>query len=474
MHDPEKSTVDQPSETKALGPETGQEPASKSPKLKRYGSAWQSKAEGMAATEPPAPPEPKLGPIPNLTPDDIYGGGPRIRELDADIESELKEALNDFSDQELYGEPAGEVQKKQATQPEQARISARVVAIRGSDVFVDVPGERNQGLLPLQQFPEGPPAVGTVVDVQIEGFDHENGLLLVSRKGAVVHADWSSVAVGMTVEARVTATNKGGLAVDVNGIRAFMPISQIDLYRVDDAEQFVNQKLRCLVVEVNPGERNLVVSRRALLEKEREEGREKLWQELAEGQMRDGVVRSVKDYGAFVDLGGVDGLLHVSEMSWSRTQKASDIVQPGQAVKVVVLKIDRDARKVSLGLKQLSASPWDAAAMAYPPRTIVKGKVTRLMDFGAFVELEPGIEGLVHLSELAAKRVHRAGDVVQPGQEVQVMVLNVDVAQKRISLSLKDALRKGEPESDEEPETEPQARPDRPRAVPLRGGLGKG
>jgi len=357
MHDPEKSTVDQPSETKALGPETGQEPASKSPKLKRYGSAWQSKAEGMAATEPPAPPEPKLGPIPNLTPDDIYGGGPRIRELDADIESELKEALNDFSDQELYGEPAGEVQKKQATQPEQARISARVVAIRGSDVFVDVPGERNQGLLPLQQFPEGPPAVGTVVDVQIEGFDHENGLLLVSRKGAVVHADWSSVAVGMTVEARVTATNKGGLAVDVNGIRAFMPISQIDLYRVDDAEQFVNQKLRCLVVEVNPGERNLVVSRRALLEKEREEGREKLWQELAEGQMRDGVVRSVKDYGAFVDLGGVDGLLHVSEMSWSRTQKASDIVQPGQAVKVVVLKIDRDARKVSLGLKQLSASP---------------------------------------------------------------------------------------------------------------------
>jgi small subunit ribosomal protein S1 len=475
MNDPEKSMIEQPAETKAERPEVGQEPPSKSPKLKRYGSAWQSKAEGMAAKESTSPAtEPKLGPIPNLTPDDIYGGGPRIRELDADIESELKEALGDLSDKDLYGEPSREVQKKLPTQPEQARLSARVVAVRGSDIFVDVPGERNQGLLPLQQFPEDPPAVGTVVDVQVEGFDHENGLLLVSRKGAVVHADWSSVAVGMTVEARVTATNKGGLAVDVNGIRAFMPISQIDLYRVDDAEQFVNQKLRCLVVEVNPAERNLVVSRRALLEKEREENREKLWQELAEGQVREGVVRSVKDYGAFVDLGGVDGLLHVSEMSWSRTQKASDMVQPGQAVKVVVLKIDRDSRKVGLGLKQLSASPWDAAAMTYPPHTIVKGKVTRLMDFGAFVELEPGIEGLVHLSELAAKRVHRAGDVVQPGQEVQVMVLNVDPAQKRISLSLKEALRKGEPEPDDEPEAELRTRADRPRAVPLRGGLGKG
>jgi small subunit ribosomal protein S1 len=474
MHDPEKSPIDQPSETKAPAPEDGKEATIKSPKLKRYGSAWQSKAEGMAAKEPASPPEPKLGPIPNLTPDDIYGGGPRIRELDADIESELKEALGGFNDQELYGGPSEELQKKPATQPEQAHISARVVAVRGSDVFVDVPGERYQGLVPLQQFPEGPPAVGTTVDVQIEGLDHENGLLLVSRRGAVVHADWSSVAVGMTVEARVTATNKGGLAVDVNGIRAFMPISQIDLYRVDDTEQFVNQKLRCLVVEVNPAERNLVVSRRALLEKEREENREKLWQELAEGQVREGVVRSVKDYGAFVDLGGADGLLHVSEMSWSRTKKASDIVQPGQPVKVVVLKIDRDTRKLSLGLKQLSASPWDAAAMTYPPRSIVTGKVTRLMDFGAFVELEPGIEGLIHLSELAPKRVHRAGDIVQPGQEVQVMVLNVDIAQKRISLSLKEALRKGEPEQEEEPQAETPPRPERPRAVPLRGGLGKG
>src|SRR5206468_7931655 len=182
---------------------------------------------------------------------------------------------------------------------------------------------------------------------------------LLARQGAAQTADWSSVAVGMIVEARVTETNKGGLAVDVNGIRGFMPISQIDLYRVEDTQQFVNQRLRCLVTEVKPSERNLVVSRRALLEKEREENREKLWNELAEGQVREGVVRSVRDFGAFVDLGGVDGLVHVSELSWTRVKSAEDVVKVGQKVKVVVLKIDHEKRKVGLGMKQLEASPWD-------------------------------------------------------------------------------------------------------------------
>src|SRR5438445_7728558 len=215
----------------------------------------------------------------------------------------------------------------------------------------------------MVQFPEGPPTVGTEVEVHIERYDEANGLLLLSRKGAAVDADWSSVAEGMIVEARVTATNKGGLSVDVNGIRGFMPISQIDLYRVEDTEQYVNQRLRCLVTEVNPAERNLVVSRRDLLEKEREEARAKLWQELAEGQIREGTVRSVRDFGAFVDLGGVDGLLHISEMSWSRIQDATQVVQPGQAVKVVVLKLDREKHKVSLGLRQLTPSPWDSVNM---------------------------------------------------------------------------------------------------------------
>jgi small subunit ribosomal protein S1 len=427
-------------------------------------------------TPPPAAPEPKPAPVPSLQPEQAYGAGPRLKDLDAEIERELQEAMGDLSEKELYGEPG----KQRRPAPDAAqpgggagRKKGKVFRVHGPDVFVDLPGGRSQGVLPITQFPEGPPAVGTEVEVHIEGYDNANGLLLLSRQGAAVEADWSSVAAGMIVEARVTGTNKGGLSVDVNGIRGFMPISQIDLYRVENAEEYVNQRLRCLVTEVNPDERNLVVSRRALLEKEREENREKLWQELAEGQVRTGIVRSVRDFGAFVDLGGVDGLLHVSEMSWTRVQDPNSVVQPGQSLKVIVLKIDRERRKVSLGLKQLTASPWDNAVANYPPNAVVQGKVTRLMDFGAFVELEPGIEGLIHISELANQRVRRVADVVQPGQEVKVMVLRVDPGQRRISLSLKAALPKEAEAPAEEEEEEPvEVKPPRPRTTPLRGGIG--
>jgi small subunit ribosomal protein S1 len=423
-----------------------------------------------SAAESTPKPQPKLGPPPPLEPEQVTGPGPRLRELDAAIERELQEAMSGLSDKELYGEPAQQRRKAPASS-EQGQKKARVVAVHGSDVFLDVPGGRTQGVLSLVQFPEGAPAIGSEVDIHIEGYDGQNGLLLLSRKGAAVHADWSSVSAGMIVEARVTATNKGGLEVNVNGIRGFMPISQIDLYRVEDTEQYVNQRLRCMVTEVNPEERNLVVSRRDLLEKEREEARAKLWEELAEGQVREGTVRSVRDFGAFVDLGGVDGLLHISEMSWSRIQDASQVVQPGQAVKVVVLKLDREKHKVSLGLRQLTPSPWDSVGANYPPNSAVKGKVTRLMDFGAFVELEPGVEGLVHISELSPQRVRRVGDVVQVGQEVQVMVLDVDRNQRRISLSLKAAMPK-EGEEPQEEDEEIEVKPARPRTTPLRGGLG--
>jgi small subunit ribosomal protein S1 len=424
------------------------------------------------AEEPAARPEPSTGRPPALTPDQLYGSGrPRLKDLDAEIERELEEAMGGMTGEQLLGEPA---QRRAPAAPDpQGRKKGRIISVHGSDVFVDVPGGRSQGVLPAAQFPEGVPAVGTEVEISIEGYDHANGLLLLSRKGAAVEADWSTVAPNMTVEARVTAVNKGGLSVDVNGIRGFMPISQIDLYRVENAEQYVNQKLLCLVTEVDQEERNLVVSRRAMLEREREEARTKLWAELAEGQVRSGVVRSLKDFGAFVDLGGVDGLLHVSEMSWTRVQDPSAVVQPGQTVKVVVLKIDHERRKVSLGLKQLTASPWDNIQERYHPGTPVKGKVTRLMDFGAFVELEPAVEGLIHISELSPKRVRRVSDVVQPGQEVQVMVLNVDPVQRRISLSLKAALPKETEEpAEDEAEEQVEVKPPRPRTTPLRGGIG--
>src|SRR5207302_10000018 len=213
-----------------------------------------------------------------------------VKEFDAQVERELEEAMSGLSTKDIYGEPAEQQRRKPAAgEAKPGALKGKVVSVHNTDVFVDVPGGRSQGVLPLMQFPDGPPAPGTEVEVTIEGYDGANGLLLLSRKGQAQEVDWSSVALGMIVEALVTGTNKGGLSVEVNRIRGFMPISQIDLYRVENAEVYVGQRLKCEVQEVKPDEKNLVVSRRILLEREREENREKLWAELAEGQVRQGV-----------------------------------------------------------------------------------------------------------------------------------------------------------------------------------------
>ncbi|MCS6852116.1 MAG: S1 RNA-binding domain-containing protein [Gemmataceae bacterium] len=430
--------------------------------------------------EPPRPrrerskPRAKPEPIaPRLADEPFAVHAPKLRELDQEIEQELSATLQGISANDFFTAPA---RPPAAPAVQGGRKKGKVLRVHGADVFVEVPGGRSCGVLPLDQFPEGPPALGTEVEISIEGYDEANGLLILTRRGAAVHADWSTVAVGMVVEARVTATNKGGLEVDVNGLRGFMPISQIDIFRVETPEQYLNERLRCLVVEVNPKERNLVVSRRALLEKEREEQREQFWREVQEGQVREGTVRTVKDFGAFVDLGGADGLIHVSEMSWGRVRDATEVLQPGQRVKVAVLKVDREARKLSLGLKQLTPSPWDNIIDKYPFHSIVTGKVSRITDFGAFVELEPGVEGLIHISELAPQRVRRVTDVVQLEQEVQAMVLDIDVASRRIALSLKAAAARMAAEAEEEPEEtteeEVPVKPPKPRTYELRGGLG--
>ena len=319
------------------------------------GQASPSRGAGQGGSDRGAPPPQRGGPrnrraekpqhTPAVTIDEPIGVPPKMRDLDVDIESELEAALAGFPGTDLLTpEPKPALAENPA---EQRRKKGKVMSIHGPDVFIDVPGGRSQGVLPLDQFPDGPPAPGTEVEFQIEGYDRANGLLLLSRQGVAVHADWSSVAEGMTVEARITASNKGGLEVDVNGIRGFLPISQIEMFRVENIDTYINQRLLCMVIEVVPSERNLVVSRRALLEKDREEQREKLWAEIAEGQVREGIVSSVRDFGAFVDLGGADGLLHVSEMSWKRVDDPTTIVQPGQAVKVVVFAwIARSASSV--------------------------------------------------------------------------------------------------------------------------------
>ena len=411
---------------------------------------------------------------------DMFANRPKanVRDLDAEIAGELEAALSGLDDKSLYSADTSKRALAQAAaQGEHGRKIGTILSIHGPDIFVEIPGGRGQGLMTMEQFPDGPPAIGSQVEVSIEGYNPTDGLLILSRLGAAVHADWSSVAEGMVVEARVVETNKGGLSVEINGIRGFMPISQIDRARVENTEQFVNQKLLCMVTEVDKEARNLVVSRRDLQEKEREEQKVKLWAELEEGQIRTGIVGNVRDFGAFVDLGGVDGLLHVSEISWKRTPDATQVLQVGQTVKVVVLKLDREKQKVSLGLKQLEASPWDTIHDKYVTGRIMHGKVTRTMDFGAFVELEPGIEGLIHISELARNKVWRVADIVKPEQEVDVKILSVDSEARRISLSLREAIpqevKKQEEEDVQEAVGEEPEKP-RKRNYELKGGVGGG
>ncbi len=404
------------------------------------------------------------------------------RQWDAELEAELEAALSGFDpksfDASSQRRPRSErVPGQPDERGQEGRPGVRtgtVIGVRGKSLFVEL-GGKSEGVLPVEQL-EGAeiPAPGSAIEVVVERFDPDEGVQILRLKGTAIEANWENLKRGVVVEARVTKVVKGGAEVDVDGIRGFIPISQIDLARVEDASAYLNQRFKAIVTEANQRERNLVISRRELLEQERAEQREKTWKTLEEGQVREGVVRSVKDFGAFVNLGGVNGLLPIGEMSWSRVAKVDDLVKTGDKVTVKVLKIDQVARKLTLGLKQLTPSPWERVSEKYPRGTMVKGKVTRTMDFGAFVELEPGVEGLVHISELSPTRVRRVADIVKPAQEVEVRILKVEPELKKIALSLLPDPRKAgavpEEEEGEEDETPPAPKPE--RKLPLKGGLG--
>ncbi|MBS3734678.1 MAG: S1 RNA-binding domain-containing protein [Phycisphaerae bacterium] len=356
--------------------------------------------------------------------------------LDEQLQREIDAALGDGSiddlmQAELSAETGG---------PDTGGDPLRgtVVAIHGDDVFVDV-GGRAEGVLRTDQFRDEPlPEPGETVEVTVVGRDGDDGLLRLSRKGAVQAAAWETLEVGQVVEGVVTGHNKGGLELKINSLRAFMPVSQIERFRVEDLGPYVNQKLQCMVTEFDRQARNLIVSRRDLLEAEAEESRRELWQTLAEGQTVPGTVRSLMPYGAFVDLGGVDGLLHISDMSHGHVDKPGDIVAEGQQVEVRVLSIDRDNERIALGLKQTMADPWDGVEHKWPVDQVVTGRVTRVMDFGAFCELEEGVEGLIPISELTfERRVGHPSEIVAVGDMVKVRVLKVEPDRRRISLSIK-------------------------------------
>jgi small subunit ribosomal protein S1 len=361
------------------------------------------------------------------------------RELDdAQINDAVAEQVGGLSDADLECRMAASPMARAPDPDAKGRITGRVISINRSDVFVDI-GSKAEGVLPLDEFePDEPPQVGQVLHLVPQGFDRESGLMRLSLREAKVQADMESLRVGDVVKGRVTGSNIGGLELRIHGLRGFMPMSQVDLVRHEDFGSFIGHWLEAEVTEVDRRGKRIVLSRRRVLEREREEERQQLRFQLAEGQVRKGVVRRIADFGAFVDLGGLDGLLHVSDISYSRVTSPAEVLKEGQEIEVKILKLDLVKDRISLGLKQLATDPWTVVGDKYRAGETIDGKVTRLMEFGAFVELEPGIEGLIPISEISwIQRVRHPKDVLNVGDHVRVAVMSVVPDKRKIGLSLK-------------------------------------
>jgi small subunit ribosomal protein S1 len=326
---------------------------------------------------------------------------------------------------------------------------ATVIAVSGESVYLDI-GFKTEGILPLTAF-EGGEAVkpGDKLLVTIKGRDPE-GYYELARGKVDRPKDWSSLEKAFTerttIAGTVTGVIKGGLSVDV-GVRAFMPASRSGAHDAAEIEKLVGQEIRCRIIKLDVTEEDVVVDRRIVGEEEERATKQRRYSEITEGETVSGVVRSLTDYGAFVDIGGVDALLHVAEISWARVNKPADVLSVGQQVEAKVLKVDADKRRISLGMKQLQPYPWDSVAEKYKVGERVRGAVTRVAEFGAFVELEPGIEGLIHVSEMSwSKKMKKASTILTPGESVEAVILAVNVGERRISLGLKQML--GDPWAD--------------------------
>jgi small subunit ribosomal protein S1 len=352
---------------------------------------------------------------------------------------------------ESFQDILSQFEQGHAQKPQEGKaIEATVVKVTADAVVLDV-GFKIEGILPLTALRANETVKpGDTLMVTIKGRDAESGYYALTRGRVARPTDWESLEKAFkektTIVGTVTAAVKGGLSVDV-GVRAFMPASRSGVREVAELEKLVGQEIRCRITKLDVADEDIVVDRRVVAEEEAQASRERRYAEIKEGDTIHGVVRSLADYGAFIDIGEVDGLLHVSDISWSRINKPADVLSVGQPVEAKVLKIDHDKRRISLGLKQLQPHPWDAASQKYKPGERVRGVVTRLMEFGAFVELEPGVEGLIHISEMSwARKVKRPSDVLKPGETVEAVILAVNPVERRISLGLKQAL--GDPWAD--------------------------
>jgi small subunit ribosomal protein S1 len=342
---------------------------------------------------------------------------------------------------ESFGNILSQFEQSHTVQRAEGARDGTVVSVSADSVFIDI-GFKSEGVLPLSEL-HGEVKAGDKLQVTIKGRAPEGYFELTLSKAARP-TDWSALekafADKTTIVGTVTAVVKGGLSVDV-GVRAFMPASRSGARDAAEMEKLVEQEIRCRIIKLDAADEDIVVDRRAVAEEEERTAKDRRYSEVKEGDTVSGTVRSLTDYGAFVDIGGVDALLHVSDISWSRINKPADALTVEQLIEVKVLKIDPEKRRVSVGLKQLQPHPWDAVADKYKTGERVRGTVTRVMDFGAFVELEPGVEGLIHVSEMSwVKKVKKPSDLVKPGETVEAVILGVSANERRMSLGLKQAL----------------------------------
>ena len=319
-------------------------------------------------------------------------------------------------------------------------VSGRVVRVVGNEAIIDV-GFKSEGSVPLEEFDGAEVKVDQQVDVLLEDIEDESGLVILSKRKADRIKGWERVLTqyheGDVVTGRVSRKIKGGLLVDI-GVPVFLPASQVDIRRPADVSSYIGQQISCKILKIDADRRNIVVSRRRLIEEEREQAKRNLLGKMRVGQLHEGVVKNIADFGAFVDLGGIDGLLHITDMAWGRVGHPSEAVAIDQKIQIKILSIDREKEKVALGLKQKSASPWQNIEARYPIGSKVRGEAVNITPYGAFVKLEEGIEGLVHVSEMSwTKRINHPSEVVNVGNEIEVVVLAIDKATQEIRLGTK-------------------------------------
>jgi small subunit ribosomal protein S1 len=325
-------------------------------------------------------------------------------------------------------------------------VHGTVVRVDKDEVLVDI-GYKSEGVIPVAELsirrsvnPADEVSLGDEIDALVLTKEDAEGRLILSKKRARFELAWKNIErageSGEPVDGKVIEVVKGGLILDL-GVRGFLPASLVDIRRVQDLDEFLGQTLRCKVIELNRSRNNVVLSRRAVLEEERKEARQAILDRLNPGDVVEGQISNIVDFGAFVDLDGMDGLIHISELSWSHVNHPSEVLEIGQDVRVKVLDIDRERQRISLGLKQTQSDPWQQVVEQYSQSDVVEGKVTKVVTFGAFVEILAGVEGLVHISELAPYHVENPREVVSQGDTVQVLILEIDAERRRLSLSMK-------------------------------------